>query len=138
VPIGLGSVRIGNFLNSELLGRPTEVPWGVIFPSDPLGLVRHASQLYQAVGEGIVLLLFMLWYSKKPRPNMAVSSMFLIGYGVVRCFTEAFREPDAHIGFDLFGLISRGQALSIPMIAIGLVLLFYSYRNMVKKDETIS
>jgi phosphatidylglycerol:prolipoprotein diacylglycerol transferase len=138
VPIGLGSVRIGNFLNSELLGRPTEVPWGVIFPSDPLGLVRHASQLYQAVGEGIVLLLFMLWYSKKPRPNLAVSSMFLIGYGVVRCFTEAFREPDAHIGFDLFGLISRGQVLSIPMIAIGLVLLFYSYRNMVKKDETIS
>ena len=138
VPIGLGSVRIGNFLNSELLGRPTEVPWGVIFPSDPLGLVRHASQLYQAVGEGIVLLLFMLWYSKKPRPKMAVSSMFLIGYGVVRCFTEAFREPDAHIGLDLFGLLSRGQVLSIPMIAIGLVLLFYSYRNMVKKDETIS
>ena len=138
VPIGLGTVRIGNFLNSELLGRPTEVPWGVVFPSDPLGLVRHASQLYQAVGEGIVLLLFMLWYSKKPRPHMAVSSVFLIGYGVIRCFTESFREPDAHIGFDLFGSISRGQILSIPMIVIGLVLLFYSYRKVVKKDETIS
>ena len=138
VPIGLGTVRIGNFLNSELLGRPTEVSWGVVFPSDPLGLVRHASQLYQAVGEGIVLLLFMLWYSKKPRPHMAVSSVFLIGYGVIRCFTEAFREPDAHIGFDLFGSISRGQILSIPMIVIGLMLLFYSYRKVVKKDETIS
>ena len=138
VPIGLGTVRIGNFLNSELLGRPTEMPWGVIFPTDPFGLARHASQLYQAVGEGIVLLFFMLWYSRKPRPHMAVSSMFLIGYGVVRCFTEAFREPDAHIGFDLFGLISRGQVLSIPMILIGLMLLFYSYKNVVKKDETIS
>jgi len=138
VPIGLGTVRIGNFLNSELLGRPTEVSWGVVFSSDPLGLVRHASQLYQAIGEGIVLLLFMLWYSKKPRPNMAVSSMFLIGYGAIRCFTEAFREPDAHIGFDLFGSISRGQILSIPMIVIGLMLLFYSYRKVVKRDETIS
>ena len=121
-----------------MLGRPTEVSWGVIFPSDPLGLVRHASQLYQAVGEGIVLLFFMMWYSKKPRPHMAVSSIFLIGYGVIRCFTEAFREPDAHIGFDLFGSISRGQILSIPMIVIGLMLLFYSYRKVVKKDETIS
>ena len=66
--------------------------WGVVFPSDPLGLVRHASQLYQAVGEGIVLLLFMLRYSKKPRQHMAVSSVFLIGYGVIRCFTEALES----------------------------------------------
>ena len=80
----------------------------------------------------------MLWYAKKPRPHMAVSSMFLIGYGVIRSFTEAFREPDAHIGFDLFESISRGQILSIPMIVIGLMLLFYSYRKVVKKDETIS
>ena len=138
VPIGLGSVRIGNFLNSELLGRPTEVPWGVIFPSDPEGLVRHASQIYQAVGEGIILLLFMLWYSRKPRPHMAVSSMFLVVYGVIRCFTEIFREPDAHIGFDLFNSISRGQLLSVPMIVIGVMLLFYSYRNYSKKDATIS
>ena len=137
VPIGLGSVRIGNFLNAELLGRPTDVPWGVIFPSDLEGLTRHPSQLYQALSEGVVLLLFMLWYSRKSRPLMAVSSMFLIGYGTIRCFTELFREPDAHIGFDLFNSISRGQLLSLPMILIGVVLLFYSYRKNSKKDAAI-
>tara|TARA_Y100000590_G_scaffold139674_1_gene160016 strand:- start:33967 stop:34758 length:792 start_codon:yes stop_codon:yes gene_type:complete len=138
VPIGLGTVRVGNFLNSELLGKPTEMPWGVIFPSDPLGLVRHASQLYQAIGEGIIFLLLMIWFSRKPKPLMAVSSMFLIGYGVVRCLTEIFREPDAHIGFDLLGAISRGQLLSIPMIIIGLMLLFYSYKKTQGKDAAIS
>tara|TARA_B100001765_G_scaffold203780_1_gene158786 strand:- start:1042 stop:1833 length:792 start_codon:yes stop_codon:yes gene_type:complete len=138
IPIGLGSVRIGNFLNAELLGTPTNMPWGIMFPSDPEGLIRHPSQLYQAVGEGVVLLFFMLWFSRKPRPHMAVSSLFLIGYGVIRCFTEIFREPDAHIGFDLFGIISRGQLLSLPMIIIGIVLLFYSYKINLKKDETVS
>lgn len=138
IPIGLGSVRIGNFLNAELLGTPTNMPWGIMFPSDPEGLIRHPSQLYQAVGEGVVLLFFMLWFSRKPRPHMAISSLFLIGYGVIRCFTEIFREPDAHIGFDLFGIISRGQLLSLPMIIIGIVLLFYSYKINLKKDETVS
>lgn len=138
VPIGLGSVRVGNFLNSELLGRPTEVQWGVIFPSDPLGLVRHPSQLYQAFGEGVVLLIFMLWFIRRPRPHMATSSVFLIGYGVIRCFTEIFREPDSHIGFDLFNFISRGQLLSFPMIVLGVVLLFYAYKKYSKKDEAIS
>ena len=138
IPIGLGSVRIGNFLNAELLGTPTNMPWGIMFPSDPEGLIRHPSQLYQAVGEGVVLLFLMLWFSRKPRPHMAVSSLFLIGYGVIRCFTEIFREPDAHIGFDLFGIISRGQLLSLPMIIIGIVLLFYSYKINLKKDETVS
>ena len=138
IPIGLGSVRIGNFLNAELLGTPTNMPWGIMFPSDPEGLIRHPSQLYQAVGEGVVLLFFMLWFSRKPRPHMAVSSLFLIGYGVIRCITEIFREPDAHIGFDLFGIISRGQLLSLPMIIIGIVLLFYSYKINLKKDETVS
>tara|TARA_B100000749_G_C18356537_1_gene435621 strand:- start:110 stop:889 length:780 start_codon:yes stop_codon:yes gene_type:complete len=133
VPIGLGSVRMGNFLNAELLGKPTNMPWGIMFPSDPEGLIRHPSQLYQAVGEGIVLLFLMLWFSRKPRPHMAVSSLFLIGYGVIRSFTEIFREPDAHIGFDLFGIISRGQLLSLPMIIIGIVLLFYSYKINLKK-----
>ena len=109
------------------------MPWGIMFPSDPEGLIRHPSQLYQAAGEGIVLLFLMLWFSRKPRPHMAVSSLFLIGYGVIRSFTEIFREPDAHIGFDLFGIISRGQLLSLPMIIIGIVLLFYSYKINLKK-----
>ncbi len=138
VPIGLGSVRIGNFLNAELLGKPTNMPWGMVFPSDPEALIRHPSQLYQAFGEGIVLLFLMLLFSRKSRPHMAVSSMFLIGYGIIRCFTEIFREPDAHIGFDLFGMISRGQLLSVPMIVVGIALLFYSYKISLKKNEAIS
>jgi len=133
VPIGLGSVRIGNFLNAELLGKPTNLPWGMVFPSDPEALIRHPSQLYQAMGEGIILLFFMLWFSSKPRPRMAVSSMFLIGYGLIRCFTEIFREPDYNIGYDLFGIVSRGQLLSLPMIIMGIVLLFYSYKINSKK-----
>ena len=138
VPIGLGSVRVGNFLNAELLGKPTDLPWGVVFPSDPEALVRHPSQLYQALGEGIILLFLMLWFSRNPKPRMAVSSMFLIGYGLIRCFTEIFREPDLHIGYDLFGTISRGQLLSLPMIIMGIVLLFYSYKINSKRNEAIS
>ena len=138
VPIGLGSVRIGNFLNAELLGKPTNLPWGVVFPSDAEALIRHPSQLYQAIGEGLILLFLMLWFSRKPKPRMAVSSLFLIGYGLIRCFTEIFREPDPHIGYDLFDIISRGQLLSLPMIITGIVLLFYSYKINSKRDETIS
>ena len=138
VPIGLGSVRIGNFLNAELLGKPTNMPWGMVFPSDPESLIRHPSQLYQAVGEGIVLLFLMLWFSRKSRPHMSISAVFLIGYGIIRCFTEVFREPDAHIGFDLYGIISRGQILSLPMLVVGVALLFYSYKINSKKNETIS
>ena len=133
VPIGLGVVRIGNFLNSELLGRPTDQSWGVIFPSDPSGLLRHPSQLYQAFGEGLVLLLFMLWISKKSRPQMSISAFFLIGYGIIRSITEIFRQPDSHIGFDAFELVTRGQMLSVPMLIIGIIMLIYSYKQPDKK-----
>jgi phosphatidylglycerol:prolipoprotein diacylglycerol transferase len=136
VPLGLGLVRIGNFLNSELLGRPTDQSWGVVFPSDPSGLLRHPSQLYQAFSEGILLLIFLLWIARKPKPSMAVSSYFLIGYGTVRTVTEFFREPDAHIGFDAFNFLTRGQLLSIPMVLTGLLLLFFSYK-LTRKNETI-
>jgi phosphatidylglycerol:prolipoprotein diacylglycerol transferase len=128
VPIGLGIVRIGNFLNSELLGRPTDQSWGVVFPSDPSELLRHPSQLYQAFSEGILLLIFLLWVSRKPKPSMAISAYFLIGYGSVRTVTEFFREPDSHIGFDAFQFLTRGQMLSIPMVLAGLLLLFFSYK----------
>ena len=136
VPVGLGTVRIGNFLNSELLGRPTDQSWGVIFPSDPLGLLRHPSQLYQAFAEGIVLLLFLLWVSKKPKPTMAISAYFLIGYGLLRTITEMYREPDSHIGFDAFDILTRGQLLSILMMLIGIILLIFSYYN--RQHERIS
>ncbi len=128
VPPGLGFVRLGNFLNSELLGRPTEVSWGVIFPSDPLGLVRHPSQLYQAFGEGIILFIYMLIIAKKPKPTMSISGHFLIGYGFIRFSTEFFRTPDQHIGFVL-DFLTRGQILSFPMIVIGLFLIYYSKKR---------
>ena len=128
VPPGLGFVRLGNFLNSELLGRPTEVSWGVIFPADPLGLVRHPSQLYQAFGEGVILFIYMLIIAKRPKPTMSISGHFLIGYGFIRFSTEFFRTPDQHIGFVL-DFLTRGQILSFPMIVIGLFLIYYSKKK---------
>ena len=128
VPPGLGFVRLGNFMNSELLGRPTDISWGVIFPSDPLGVTRHPSQLYQAFGEGIVLFLYMLLISRNSKPKMNISGHFLLGYGVVRFVSEFYRTPDQHIGF-VFEILTRGQLLCIPMIAIGVLLIYYSYRK---------
>tara|TARA_B100000575_G_C23076066_1_gene619835 strand:+ start:371 stop:1141 length:771 start_codon:yes stop_codon:yes gene_type:complete len=130
VPPGLGFVRLGNFLNSELLGRPTEVCWGIIFPSDPLGLTRHPSQLYQAFGEGFILFAYLLFISRKPKPPMNISGHFLVGYGFIRFSTEFFRTPDQHIGF-AFEVLTRGQLLSLPMIAIGLLLIYYSLRKKI-------
>ena len=129
VPPGLGFVRLGNFMNSELLGRPTDLSWGIIFPSDPLGITRHPSQLYQAFGEGILLFIYMLWIAKKPKPTMNISGHFLLGYGLIRSLTEFFRTPDQHIGFTAFDVLTRGQMLCLPMIVIGIILIYYSYRK---------
>ena len=134
-PIGLGLVRIGNFLGGELIGRPTDLPWGMVFWSDSLQLVRHPSQLYQAFFEGLVLFVILNWLSKKPRPRMFISGMFLTFYGSFRILTESFRMPDAHIGFDFLDIITRGQLLSIPMVLAGLILIFLSRK---KKNETVS
>ena len=134
-PIGLGSVRIGNFLGGELLGRPTDLPWGMTFWSDPLQLNRHPSQLYQAFFEGLILFIILFWFSKKPRPRMFLSGLFLAVYGLLRIITEIFRMPDAHIGFDILDIITRGQLLSIPMVLVGLFLITLSNRN---KNETVS
>lgn len=129
VPIGLGLGRIGNFIGQELWGRPTDGPWGMVFPRDPDLLARHPSQLYQAFLEGLVLFAALWWFSSKPRPRMAVSGLFALLYGVFRFLTEFVREPDAHIGFDLFGWVTRGQILSLPLIALGIALLVWSYRT---------
>ena len=118
-------------MNSELLGRPTEMSWGVIFPSDPLGLTRHPSQLYQAFGEGVVLFIYLLWVSKKEQPVGYISGQFLLGYGSIRFVTEIFRMPDQHIGFVAFEAITRGQMLSVPMIVIGLFLIYHSQTRQV-------
>lgn len=130
VPIGLGMGRLGNFIGQELWGRASDVPWAMVFPKDPSGLARHPSQLYQAFFEGLVLFLILYLFSMKPRPRYAVSGLFLLFYGVFRFGVEFFREPDAHLGFDLFGWMSRGQLLSLPMIVAGcMLLLIAAYRR---------
>ncbi|MFA0790064.1 prolipoprotein diacylglyceryl transferase [Microbulbifer echini] len=129
VPIGLGLGRLGNFIGQELWGRPTEGPWGMVFPKDPELLARHPSQLYQAFLEGLVLFALLWWFSSKPRPRLAVGGMFVLFYGIFRFLVEFVREPDGHIGFDLFGWMTRGQLLSLPMIVAGIALLVWSYRT---------
>jgi phosphatidylglycerol:prolipoprotein diacylglycerol transferase len=129
VPVGLGLGRIGNFIGQELWGRPSTVPWAMVFPNDPLSLPRHPSQLYQACLEGLLLFLLLWWFSSKPRPRLAVGGLFMVGYGVQRFIVEFFRQPDSHIGYDIAGWMTRGQLLSLPMIAFGLYLLYNGYHH---------
>jgi phosphatidylglycerol:prolipoprotein diacylglycerol transferase len=128
VPIGLGLGRVGNFINGELWGRTADaaLPWAMIFPQVD-ALPRHPSQLYQALGEGLLLWALLWWFSAKPRPRGQVSALFLIGYGVARWCGEYFREPDHGI-FGQSYLVSMGQWLSLPMIVVG-ILLFVKWRK---------
>jgi phosphatidylglycerol:prolipoprotein diacylglycerol transferase len=137
VPLGLMFGRIGNFIGGELWGRmadPAVVPWAMVFPRGG-DVPRHPSQLYQAALEGFLLFVILWFYSSRPRPQKAVSAMFLMGYGIFRSFAEFFREPDAQIGFDAFGWMSRGQLLSLPMIIIGAILLVVAYRSPNTKEQ---
>lgn len=127
-PVGLALGRLGNFIGQELWGRPADVPWAMVFPADPLQLPRHPSQLYQFALEGLLLFLILLWFARRPRPPWALAGLFCLGYGVLRFIAEFFREPDAHIGFQAFGWLTRGQLLCLPMIALGAWLLVYAYR----------
>ncbi len=128
VPLGLGAGRIGNFINAELWGRPTDVSWGMIFPSVD-AIPRHPSQLYEFALEGLAFFVLMWLYSAKPRPVGAVSGMFLIGYGVFRSFAEFFREPDdGFMGVLTLG-VSMGQWLSLPMIVAGVLMIVWVYRT---------
>ena len=128
-PVGLALGRLGNFINQELWGRPTDVPWAMVFPNDPQGLARHPSQLYQFALEGVLLFLILFWFTRRPRPQWSAAGLFLFGYGVFRSLAEFFREPDAHIGFDALGWVTRGQLLSLPMIALGLAIILWAYRR---------
>lgn len=128
VPIGLATGRIGNFINGELWGRVTDMPWGMVFPNAG-DLPRHPSVLYEFFFEGVVLFIILWWFSAKPRPRFAVSGLFLLGYGVFRFAIEFFREPDAQVGFVAFDWLTRGQLLSIPMIILGSALLAWAYRG---------
>jgi phosphatidylglycerol---prolipoprotein diacylglyceryl transferase len=138
VPIGLGAGRIGNFINAELWGRATDVPWAMIFPTDPLQLARHPSQLYQFALEGVALFIILWLYSSKPRPTMAVSGLFAVCYGVFRFIVEFFREPDAHIGYLAFDWLTMGQVLCIPMVLIGGAMIWWGYTKEEGKRETVS
>ena len=132
MPIGLGLVRIGNFLNGELYGRETNGEWGFIFPTDPYGLLRHPSQLYESLGEGIILFGLLVYVNKISTSHGVVCSFFLIFYGLIRFIIEFFRQPDAHLGYVVSNFLSMGQILCIPMILIGFIILFYSRKEDMK------
>ncbi|MEE4277147.1 MAG: prolipoprotein diacylglyceryl transferase [Halieaceae bacterium] len=126
-PLGLALGRLGNFIGQELWGRPTDVPWAMVFPRDPLQLARHPSQLYQFALEGMLLFAIVLWFSRRPRPMGAVAGVFAGGYATLRFFAEFFREPDAHLGFQALGWVTRGQLLCIPMFLVSAWLLWRAY-----------
>ena len=126
VPIGLAAGRLGNFINGELWGRTTDLPWGMVFRGAG-ELPRHPSQLYQFALEGVVLFVVLWWYSAKPRARGEVSGAFLVGYGLLRFIAEFAREPDEFLGLLAFGL-SMGQWLSLPMIAAGAALIAWAQR----------
>ena len=126
VPPGLAAGRLGNFINGELPGRVTDVPWGMVFRGAG-DAPRHPSQLYQFALEGLVLFALLWWFSSKPRPRGQVSGLFLVGYGVFRFATEFVREPDAFLGFLALGM-TMGQWLCLPMIAVGVALFAWSRR----------
>jgi phosphatidylglycerol:prolipoprotein diacylglycerol transferase len=148
VPPGLFFGRIGNFIGGELWGRVSDVPWAMIFPKaldprnwdspDLLALyqsgalndqARHPSQLYEAALEGLVLFVLLWWYSGKPRPRMAVSGLFLLGYGLFRGFVESFRQPDEHIGFLAGEWLTMGVLLSVPLVLVGLAMMVIAHRR---------
>jgi len=148
VPPGLGFGRIGNYIGAELWGKYTHAGWGVVFPTDPQfsgwtaqqlqaqfasgaldRFARHPSQLYQACLEGLVMFVVLWWYSSKPRPRYAVSGLFALLYGVFRFLVEFVRVPDAQMGegcYLAFGWLTMGQVLSLPLVALGLFLLWKS------------
>jgi phosphatidylglycerol:prolipoprotein diacylglycerol transferase len=130
VPVGLGLGRLGNFINGELWGRVTDVPWAMIFAHVDLK-PRHPSQLYEFLLEGVLLLLIMWVYARKMRPLGHVSGVFLVGYGLLRIIVESWREPDIQIGL-LWQLCTAGQLLSIPMIGIGVFLLLRDHSQDTK------
>lgn len=128
-PIGLGLGRLGNYINQELWGRATDVPWAMVFPADPLQLARHPSQLYQFALEGVLLFTLLYLLSNKPRPQGLISGLFLVLYAVFRFAVEFFREPDAFLGFDALGWMTRGQELCIPMFLAGIVICAWSFKR---------
>ena len=140
-PIGLLAGRLGNFINGELWGKPSDVAWAMIFPNaNPLpgieqDLARHPTPLYEAALEGVVLFIIIWVFARKDRPPMAISGLFVMGYGFARTYVEFYRLPDAHIGYLLdTDWLTMGMLLSAPLIVVGMILMWYSYnRKIVQK-----
>jgi phosphatidylglycerol---prolipoprotein diacylglyceryl transferase len=138
VPVGLLAGRIGNFINGELWGKAGDVPWAIQVPcarfpdacagaTGAFSLPLHPSQLYEAGLEGLLLFLILWLYSSRPRPLMAVSGLFLLGYGAFRFAVEFVRTPDAHLGYLAFDWFTMGQLLTLPMLVAGAVLISMAY-----------
>ena len=122
VPLGLGFGRMGNFINGELWGKITSSPWGMYIQDQ--GVSRYPSQLYEAFLEGLVLFIILWIFSNKSRPLMSVSALFLIFYGIFRFIIEFVRVPDVQLGYLAFDWLTMGQLLSLPMVVLGIYLLF--------------
>ena len=127
IPLGLAAGRLGNFINGELVGRPTDVPWAMVFPQVD-NLPRHPSQLYELALEGVVMFTVLWLVSLKPRPRYLISGLFALMYGCFRFAVEFVRVPDAQLGYLAWGWVTMGQLQSIPLIAVGLVLIAMSRR----------
>ncbi|MEE9423678.1 MAG: prolipoprotein diacylglyceryl transferase [Methylococcales bacterium] len=132
IPLALLCGRLGNFINAELVGKPTDVPWAMVFPGAG-SLARHPSQLYEAFLEGFVLFV-VLWFftsgtTRKKPSRYAASGLFVLLYGFFRSMVEFVREPDAHIGYLAYGWLTKGQLLSLPMIILGMIFLYLAYRR---------
>ncbi len=159
VPPGLGFGRLGNYIGGELWGKFTGANWGVVFPNSDLGaytgapierlrqlhasgaldpFARHPSQLYQAALEGLVMFCVLWWYSRKPRPRYAVGGLFALLYGSFRFLVEFVRMPDPQLGYLAFGWLTMGQLLSLPLIALGLFLLWLSRRSPTLQPLVVS
>jgi phosphatidylglycerol:prolipoprotein diacylglycerol transferase len=121
--VGLFAGRIGNFINGELWGKPTDLPWGVLYR----GQVLHPSQLYEAALEGLVMFALLWWFTSKPRWRLAPAGLFLALYGLFRFLVEFLRVPDANLGYLALGWLTMGQVLSLPLLAAGLAMLGFAY-----------
>ena len=128
VPPGLFFGRIGNFINGELWGAPTDLPWGIVFP-DAGSLPRHPSKLYEAGIEGCLLFIVLWLASLKPQPAGRISGLFAVLYAIGRFSIEFVRVPDAHIGYIAFGWLTMGQILSLPLLIVGIYLLYCSLKD---------
>jgi phosphatidylglycerol:prolipoprotein diacylglycerol transferase len=127
-PVGLFFGRIANFINQELWGAPTDVPWAVVFPLVD-EMPRHPSQLYEAALEGALLFVVLWAFSRRPRPAGAVMGLFLLGYGLIRFTIEFVRTPDVHLDYLAFDWLTMGQVLSAPMVVIGVWLVVAAYQR---------